>query len=247
VPGGRSARPNLTAGRDYYAEGVDRLIRLREPATAVVLVGLAVHLGLTLAYFLLAPEFENLPLVDLALSLGSPVLVALLAVLVTTCWMAEATPRARGLTVLSLVLTAGLLVTATGLLVAGLMQGFDVGAGLFSVFRGFVPWLATAVIAVGVFVTLLRRPSAAVTPTAADAVETVAEPEAVPAPPPDPQLQPGWSPDAAVGAVWRRAGDAAAGAPATRWDATGQPADWWGPGSATDAPPEGDWSAPGRG
>jgi hypothetical protein len=226
---------------------VDRLKQLREPATVVALVGLTLHLALTLAYFLLAPEFENLPLVDLALSVGSPVLVALLAVLVTTCWMAEATPRARGLTVLSLVLTAGLLVTAIGLLVAGLMQVFDVGAGLFSVFRGFVPWLATAVIALGVFVTLLRRPAALVTPTVADAVEAAEEPQAIPAPPADPQLQPGWSPDAAVGTVWRRAGDAAAGAPATSWDATGRTADWWGPTPTKEAPPDGDESPPDRG
>jgi hypothetical protein len=217
---------------------VDRLKQLREPAAVIALVGLALHFALTLSYFLLTPEFENPPLVDLSISVGSPVLVALLAVLVAACWMPEATPRVRGVTVFSLVLTAGLLVTAISLLVAGLMQGVEVHAGLFLVFRGFVPWLTTAVIAVGVFVALLRRPSAAATPEAADAMDSATEP--VPAAPADPQLQPGWSPDAAVGAVWRRAGDAAAGAPATSWDATGRTADWWGRTPAKNPPPEGD-------
>jgi hypothetical protein len=184
-------------------------------------------------------------LIDLALGLVNPVLVALLALLVATCWMAEATPRARGLTLLGLVLTAGLLTAALGLLVSALVRApAEARTGMLSVFLGVVPWLTTAVIALGVFVALLRRPSVAMTPTA---VEPIEEPEPLPVQPVDPQLQPGWSPDAAVGAVWRRAGDAAAGAPATSWDATGQTADWWGQKPAADAPSEGDWSPPGRG
>ena len=245
---------------------MDRLKLLREPAAVVALVGLALHVGLTLAFFLLAPEFAELPLVDLALSLGSPVLVVLLAVLVATCWLAQATPRVRGLTVLSLVLTAGLLVAAIGLFVAGLVQGrVDVQAGLLSVFRGFVPWLTTAVIAVGVFVTLLQRTSVAVTPAVTDVVEP---PQPIGTPAADPQLQPGWSPDTAVGAVWRRAGDAASGAPSDQWDAMAQTTGRWGPppietspAASSDQPADppgaasagaewpdlrGDWSPPGR-
>ena len=225
---------------------MDRLKGLREPATVVALVGLALHFALTLVYFLLAPESFDLLLVDLALGLVNPVLVALLAVLAATCWMDEATPRARGLTLLGLVVTAGLLIAALGMLVAALVRApAEARTGMLSVFLGVVPWLTTAVIALGVFVALLRRPSVAMTPTA---VEPVGEPAAVPAPPAaDPQLQPGWSPDAAVGTVWRRAGDAAAGAPATSWDASGQTADWWGSKSATDAPSEADSPPPDRG
>jgi hypothetical protein len=223
---------------------VDRLKQLRQPAVVIALVGLTLHFALTLAYFLVSPELFDLLLVDLALGLVNPVLVALLAVLVASCWIPEATSRARGLTLLSLVLTAGLLATALGLLVAGLVRApADARTGMVSVFLGVVPWLTTAAIALGVFVALLRRPSAVTTPAAVDAVE---EPESVPAPSADPHLQPGWSPDAAVGAVWRRAGDAAAGAPATSWDATGRTADWWGPTPAEDAPPEGDSPPPGR-
>jgi hypothetical protein len=223
---------------------VDRLKQLREPATVVALLGLALHFALTLVYFLLAPASFDLWLVDVALALVNPVLLALLAVLVASCWIREATSRARGLTMLAILLTAGLLATALGLLVAGLVRApADAGIGLVSVFRGLVPWLTTAVIALWMFVALLRRPSVA-TPAA---VEPVEEPEAVPAPPADPQLQPGWSPDAAVGTVWRRAGDAAAGAPATSWDATGRTADWWGPTPTKEAPPDGDESPPDRG
>jgi hypothetical protein len=219
---------------------VDRLKQLREPAAMVALVGLALHFALTLIYFLLPPASFDLFLVDVALSLVSPVLVALLVVLVVTCWMPEATSRARGLTVLSLVLTAGLLATAAGLLVAGLFRApADALAGLFSVSLAVIPWLTTSVIALGVFVALLRRPSVAAAPAV---TAEMAPPEPVPAPAVDPQLQPGWSPDAAVGTVWRRAGDAAAGAPATSWDAPGESAGWWGPtpaaGTSPDTPPD---------
>ena len=244
---------------------MDRLKQLREPAVAVALVGLVLHLAFTLFYFLAAPGSFDLLLVDLALSLVNPVLVALLAALVASCWMAEPTPRARGLTLLGLLLTAGLLATATGLLIAGLVDAEDgAWAGLLSVSREVVTWLTIEVIALGVFVALLRRPSVVASPAAIAEVEP---PEPVPAPPVDPQLQPGWSPDAAVGTVWRRAGDAAAGAPATSWDPPDQTAGWWGPapvietssyaapdqpaaGQTPSVPPterparRGDWSSP---
>ena len=232
---------------------MDRLKRLREPAAVVALIGLALHFALTGVYFLLAPVSFDLLLVDLALGLVSPVLVALLAVLVASCWLAEPTPHARGLTVFGLVLTAGLLATAVGLLVAGWSSApADARVGMLTVFLGVVPWLTTGVLAVGAFAALLRRPSVAATPAAVEP-PTAAEP--VPAPAADPQLQPGWSPDAAVGAVWRRAGDAAAGAPATSWDAPGQTAGWWAPPPAIETPPYapsdqptgGDWPPPGRG
>ena len=220
---------------------MDRLKQLREPAAVVTLVGLALHFALTLIYFLVAPASFNLFLVDLALSLVNPVLVALLAVLVASCWIPEATPRARGLSLLGLILTAGMLATALGMLVAGLVREPE-GAlsGLVSVFGGVVPWLTTAVIALGVYLALLRRPSIAASPAA---TAEVAPPEPVPAAPVDPQLQPGWSPEAAVGTVWRRAGDAAAGAPATSWDPPGTSGDppgqttgWWGPAPGKEPP-----------
>src|SRR3712207_3171843 len=78
-----------TPGR--YAEGVDRLMRLREPATVVALIGMALHFALTLVFFLLAPVPFDLLLVDLALALVNPALVALLTVLVASCWIPEAT------------------------------------------------------------------------------------------------------------------------------------------------------------
>jgi hypothetical protein len=213
---------------------VDRLKQLREPAAMVALIGLALHFVLTLIYFLVTPVSDDLLLLDLAVSLINPVLVALLAVLVASCWVAEATPRARGLTLLALLLTAGLLVTALGLLVAGLARApADAQAALLSVVLGVVPWLTTTVIALGVFAVLLRRPAVAAMPVATAEV-TSAQP--LPAGPIDPQLQPGWSPDAAIGAAWRRAGDAAAGAPATGWEAPGQTAGWWGPPPETPPP-----------
>ena len=219
----------------------------------VALAGLALHVALTGLFYLLAPVSFDLLLVDVALGLVSPVLVALLAVLVASCWLADATPHARGLTVFGLVLTAGLLATAVGLLVAGLVAApAEARFGMVTVFLGVVPWLTTAIIALGMFVALLRRPSVAVTPAAAEE-EVPGQP--VPAPAADPQLQPGWSPDVAVGAVWRRAGDAATGAPATSWETPDKPAGWWGPPPAIETPPYapvdqpggGDWPPPDRG
>ena len=217
----------------------------------VALVGLALHFALTGLFYLLAPVSFDLLLVDVALGLVSPVLVALLTVLVASCWLADATPNARALTVFGLVLTAGLLATAVGLLVAGLVAApAEARFGMVTVFLGVVPWLTTAIIALGMFVALLRRPSVAVTPAAAAEVPVQPVP---PVPSVDPQLQPGWSADAAVGAVWRRAGDAAAGAPATSWDAPSQAAGWWGPPRAdtppyapSDQPSAGDWPPPDR-
>lgn len=232
---------------------MDRLKQLREPAVVIALVGLTLHFAITGVYFLLAPELFDLLLVELALGLVNPVLVALLAVLVASCWVPKATPRARGVTLLSLALTAGLLATALALLVAGLVRApADARAGMLSVFLGVVPWLTTGVLALGVFAALLRRPSAAAMPAAA---EQVMPAEPVPPPAPDPSLQPGWSPDVAVGAVWRRAGDAAAGAPATGWEAPGQGPGWWGAPPAIETPPyapadqpsAGDWPPPDRG
>jgi hypothetical protein len=245
---------------------VDRLKQLREPATVVALVGLALDFALTLFSSLLTPMPDDLLLVYAAVGLGNPVLVTLLAALVAACWLADATPRARLLTVLGLVLTAGQLATAVGLLAAGLVRlPTTVWPEVPSMVSGAIPWLTTAVIAVGLLLTLLRRPSVAVTP-AADSAELTAP---APTPPADPQLQPGWSPDAAVGAVWRRAGDAAAGAPATSWDTTAQTTGRWGspaietsPAASSDEPADparsastaaewpdlrGDWSPPGRG
>jgi hypothetical protein len=235
---------------------VDRLKRLREPATVVALVGLALHFALTLLYHVLAPASFDLLLIDLAVGLVDPVLVALLAVLVTCCWLPDSTPHARGLTAFGLVLTGGLLATALGLLIAGVVRApADAQVGMMMVFFGIVPWLTTGVLALGAYVALLRRPVPVASPAAAGEVESADSAEPVPAPAADPQLQPGWSPDAAVGAVWRRAGDAAAGAPATSWDTPGQPAGWWGPPPAIETPPygpadqpaAGDWPPPDRG
>jgi hypothetical protein len=243
---------------------VDRLKQLREPAAVLVLVALALHVALAiLGYALLTREFGDMPLDDLAFNLASPGLIALLAVLVISCWLGDATPRARRVTVLALALTAALLVGALGLFVAGLVWRSAGGqAGLALTLRSVVPWLTIAVIAVGVFVALLRHPSVTAPPVVDDRAETDESTEPVPAPTADPQLQPGWSPDTAVGAVWRRAGDAAAGAPAAGWDAMAQATGRWGPAPPDETPadqpreassaPEwpdvrGDWSSPGRG
>jgi uncharacterized membrane protein len=221
--------------RHHYAENVDRLIRLREPATMVALLGLALHLVLTVAYLMAAPIADDVLLADLAVSLGNPLLVGLPAVLAATCWLGEVTPRARGLTVFGVLLTATVLAATAGVLIASMVLApAGATAGLLGVLLRGIPGLTVAALGLLVLLGLLRQPSVAV---AAETDQVAELPRVSAVLPADPQLQPGWSPDAAVGAVWRRAGDAAEGAPATSWEAAPDTSGW-GPIPTADGPPQ---------
>jgi hypothetical protein len=83
---------------------------------------------------------------------------------------------------------------------------------------------ATSVIAVGLLIKLLQLQAVPRRLPAGIGLAPYPEPLPIP-PPPDPRLQPTWQPDAAAGAVWRTAGEAAAGAPAAGWGAE-TPAAW---------------------
>jgi hypothetical protein len=75
---------------------------------------------------------------------------------------------------------------------------------------------------------LLPRPGRA--PDAVPALEPASqqEKEAVPLEEsqPDPELQPTWQPDAAAGAAWHTAGDAASGRPAAGWGSPESSSGW---------------------
>ena len=205
-------------------------MRLRGPATVVVLVALGIHLVVVLVSAASSEADPGLVARDLAYALVDPVLLLLLTALVVACWVAPSAAHARGLTVAALALTV---VTLLGVAVFGALAAVRAPPGVWSayLFRALSPPVV-GVITLGALIALLRRPVAA--PAPLPELEP-AEPEPEPV---DPQQQPTWTSDAAVGAVWRRAGDAGSERPATSWDAPAAGGGWWGPDSDPDGPAE---------
>jgi hypothetical protein len=190
------------------------LMRLREPATWVAFGALV--LNLVLAVVAIATYQGQVANVALALSAraANPVPLVVLAVLVSFCVVRERTPHARLLTILSLI--AGVLAVLFGLTLALLALAADPTpvVGVLST----IVIQVTSVIAVVLLIKLLQLQAAPRRLPAgiglAPYVEQLSAPQ-----PTDQRLQPTWQPDAAAGAVWRTAGEAAAGAPATGWGA----------------------------
>jgi MFS family permease len=211
---------------------MERLMRLREPAAVIALVGLTLHTVLVV----LSGWDSTAPLGPilghLASAIAEPVLLVLLSVLLVACWLTEPTRHARGLTVAGLALTALLLAAVLALAVAALVVAGPEMWERGAIYRWLVPPVTVAVIGLLAQVALLRRPTPA--PTTVPELEP-AEPQPEPV---DPQQQPTWTPDAAVGTVWRRAGDAASQVPATSWDAPGEGGAGWGTISPADPPTE---------
>jgi hypothetical protein len=180
---------------------MDSLMRLREPAAWVALGALALNLVLAIV----GMATYSGPLANVALVLSAraanPVPLVVLAVLV-------------GLTILSLVV--GGLAALLGLTLALLGLGAD-PTPVVGVLAAIVVQV-TSVIAVGLLIKLLQLQ--AVPRRLPAGIGLAPYPEPLPLPQrPDPRLQPTWQPDAAAGAVWRTAGEAAAGAPAAGWGA----------------------------
>jgi hypothetical protein len=187
-------------------------MRLREPAAWVALAALV--LNLVLAVVGLATFGSSLVNAGWVWSarVANPVPLVALAVLVSFCVLRERTPHARQLTIISLVV--GVITVLLGLGLA--LLGFGATAPMLAVFAALIPQ-AISVLAIGLLIKLLQLQ--AVPRRLPPGIGLVPPPsESLPAPPvPDQQLQPTWHPEAAAGAAWRTAGDAAAGVPATGW------------------------------
>ena len=95
-------------------------MRLREPAAVVALVGVALHVVLSVLSAADSPVPVGRTLGDLAYRIADPVLLVLLTALLVACWLPEPTPHARGLTVTGLLLTASLLAAILVLAVVAL-------------------------------------------------------------------------------------------------------------------------------
>jgi hypothetical protein len=219
----------LSALPDSYAESVESLMRLREPAAWVALGALVANLviatvGLT--------TFES-PLVSTAWMwserVADPMLLVVLAILVSFCVLLERTPHARQLTLISLIV--GVIAVLVGLTLA--LLGIVATAPILAVLAAIVPE-AISVIAAGLLIKLVqlqgvpRRlpPGIGIVPESSEAEAAHTEP--------DQRVQATWHPDTATGAVWHTAVDAGTGvaatgwrteAPTVRWETIATPAD----------------------
>jgi hypothetical protein len=196
-------------------------MKLREPAAWVALGALVLNLLLgVVALATFGGSFVSAAWV-LTARVANPVPLLVLAVLVSFCVLRERTPHARQLTIISLV--AGVIAVLLGLVLA--LFGFGATAPVVAVLAAIVPQ-AISIIAVGLLIKLLQLQ--AVPRRLPAGIGLVAHPsdELSPSLGAEQQLQPTWHPDAAAGAAWRTAGDAAAGAPAAGWGADGSSVAW---------------------
>jgi hypothetical protein len=188
-------------------------MRLREPAAWVAFGALVLNLVLAIVGMAIySGTLANVALV-LSARAANPVPLVVLAVLVSFCVLRERTTHARLLTILSLVV--GGLAALLGLTLALLGLAAE-PTPVLGVLAAIVVQV-TSVIALGLLIKLLQLQAVPRRLPAGIGLAPYPEP---PLPQgPDPRLQPTWQPDAAAGAVWRTAGEAAAGAPAAGWGA----------------------------
>jgi hypothetical protein len=196
-------------------------MKLREPAAWVALGALVLNLLLVvLALATFRGSFVSAAWV-LSARVANPVPLLVLAVLVSFCVLRERTPHARQLTIISLV--AGAIAVLLGLVLA--VFGFGATAPVLAVLAAIV-LQAISIIAVGLLIKLLQLQ--AVPRRLPAGIGLVPHPSDELSPPSaaEQRLQPTWHPDAAAGAAWRTAGDAAAGAPAAGWGTDGSSVGW---------------------
>jgi hypothetical protein len=204
---------------------VDRLARLRAPLAvaalaALTLVALA-RVGAGLSE--LGPSGSRaVAAARFAPNASDGALTLLAGFLVLCCFAVPEVRVRRSLAVWGAALTA---VSLVATVVALALTSAEV-AGWSLVW--LIPEVALPVVVGAALLTLARpEPRTHGTGAAEEAPTTIASPDPAPDPEPDPELEPGWASDSAAGAVWRTAGEAARGAPASGW---GQ-----GSGGSTDA------------
>lgn len=177
-----------------------------------------------------------------------PALMLALTVLVASCVLVDPPARVRALTRVSIIVVAVSIAATVVLALIGInLRDRIVGVDTVSTILYLAVPLLSLVFLVRLFQLLTpadqvgaraRRAETGTDPAGARSDSAVDQPAATP---PDPDLQPTWAPDAAAGAAWHSAGEAAAGAPASGWGTDGAD-DGWGsnpdPGSA--ASPEDD-------
>lgn len=199
---------------------MDRLTRLRTPLAVVALVALTLvalaRVGLGVSELVVRGGSTAVAAARLAPNGGDGALTVLVGVLVASCFAAPVVAHRRALARWGVVLAVvSLLATLAALALTDLeVAGWSV--------VWLVPEIAVPVL-VGAGLLVLAQPDGAGEqhPALAGVAPGADEAAPDPVPEPDPELQPAWSEDAAAGAVWRTAGEAARGAPAVGWGSSG--------------------------
>ena len=228
-----SPRHPPEAGGAPYAAGVDRLSRLRAPLAVTALVALTLvalaRVVLGVSELVGVGGSTAVAAARLAPNGGDGALTLLAGVLVVWCFAATEVPGRRGFAVWGVALAAVSLAASVAALALT-----DLEIAGWSVVWLVPDLVVPALVGVALGVLATWEP--------VDAPEEVPEPAAAPpVPTPDPALAPSWPEDEAAGAVWRTAGEAAQGAPASGWG-TGSATPWSrpalppGPGDEQPAP-----------
>jgi hypothetical protein len=209
---------------------MERMQRWREPAVLVVIAALLLRLVLVTVFAATSARL-GLARPAAAASLASrqlsePMIFVVLAALVVSCHLQPVTRRVRLLTAVALVV-AGLTVLLA--LVLALL-GFRASSPPFSqldLAERLVD-LVVPLLAVGGLAVLVSRPRRApdAVPALAPAPQQEEETPVLEEAQPDPELQPTWQADAAAGAAWYTAGDAASGRPAAGWGSPESSSGW---------------------
>jgi len=221
-------------------------MRLRAPLAVAALLALtlvaAARIGLGVSELVTVDGSRAVAGARLAPNGSDGALTVLAGLLVVACFRDPGPPARRRLAVWGAVLCAvSLLASVAALATTNLaIAGWNV--------VWLIPDLVVPVL-VGLVLVVLVRSEAVVAggagvgegavdgPVPDAPAEDGLPPAGTPASEPDPALEPAWTTDAAAGAVWRTAGEAASGAPASAWGSTG-PTGWEAP--ATSAPEDHD-------
>ncbi|GAB2596331.1 hypothetical protein [Microlunatus antarcticus] len=221
---------------------MDRLSPLRVPlavaALAVLTLVAAARVVLGLSEVVGTGGSRAVAAARLAPNGSDAALTVLVGVLVASCFLGPEVGVRRRLAVWGAALTV-LSVVAT-LVALGLTDAAVAGWNLV---WGLPDLAVPALVGAGLLV--LARPQPVPTSTAAlGTADAAAEADDGPVETaPDPELQPSWTHDAAAGAVWRTAGEAARGAPAQEWGTAGD-LSWPTDPSTPSAAPDGTRALP---
>lgn len=209
---------------------MERMQRWREPAVVVVTAALLLRLVLVVVFAATAARLRLDRPADSAFlasrQLSEPLLFVVLAALVACCHLRPPSRHARTLTAAALAV-AGLSVLLAVVLA---LVGYRTSTPPFSqldLAERLVD-LVVPLLAAGTLGLLLQRspPLADPVPSLPPVQEEQQGAAQRPEPQPDPELQPTWQPDAAAGAAWYTAGDAASGRPAAGWGAPESAGGW---------------------
>jgi hypothetical protein len=213
---------------------VAHLLRLREPAAVMLLVVLGLRVVLAVVELSQQGKDYAAAVSGTGRGFGATELLTLvlLVLVVAGCRLWSPTPHSGPLTRAALVVCALGLLMALVEVVLVVQQSLRLPAGREGAAVGDLVRLVLAlpvpVLGLLALARLLPEPTGAAAAPQPGVTAGTGDgaPAAIEAARPDPQNEPTWQPDQAAGAAWLTAGDAAAGASATRWGTPGDAGGW---------------------